>query len=710
MTHDVKIKTLTVALTGNPNSGKTTIFNKLANARESVGNYPRVTIAPRELMIEHRGRQIMLVDLPGIYSLSARTPEEQAGRDYIHFKRPDVVINVLDSGNLDRSLFLTTQLIEMGCPRIHALNMFDEARRKGISIDTTALVSMLGGPVIETVATTGEGLERLLDAALEIADPATPPHPSVSVGYDAHLEAAIERVRARITELHPQEMSAQQSRWLAIKLLEGDDEILTREGEHKELIEQVGKERSTFKQHHDESCELAFAAGRYGFIHGLLMEARTVSAEIPDEAMLHTRVDDILLHRWLGLPILLGLMWVMFETTFTLGAYPTDIIKSGVDALSGFLGGILPDSMIKDLLLNGVLAGVGGTIVFLPNVVILFFFLALFSETGYIARGAFLLDRLMHLFGLHGKALIPLIMGYGCNAPAIMATRTIEGRRSRIITSLVTPFMCCSARLPVMMLFAGAFFSAHAGSMVFAMYLLSIVTALGSAILFSKTVLRSMPEPFVMELPPYRLPSIRAVLFHMWENAAGFFQKVGSVILVGSVVIWFLQEFPREITFSQDYEAALTELSAQPASDERAATEERLTAERDREKLEKSYLGRIGIAVAPVFEPMGFGWKDTVAILTGVVAKEAVVASYAVLYAQSKESEGLMSAISGTMNPAQAFAFMVFALLYLPCLATIGAIRREAGSWKWVGFSVAYSLGLAWSLALIIVNLGKVLL
>jgi ferrous iron transport protein B len=617
---------------------------------------------------------------------------------------------ILDSSNLDRSLFLTTQLIEMGCHRIHALNMSDEAKRKGISIDSSALVSMLGGPVIETVATTGEGLERLLDAALEIADPNSPPHSNVLVGYDTHLEAAIERVRTHIAKLHPSEMSLQQSRWLSIKLLEGDTEMLTREGEHNELIEQVKAERATFKQHHDESCEHAFAAGRYGFIHGLLMEARTVSATAADEVMLHAKVDDIFLHRWFGLPILLGLMWLMFETTFTFGAYPADAIKSGVQSLTAFLNGVLPDSMIKDLMLNGVLAGVGGTVVFLPNVVFLFFFLALFSETGYIARGAFLLDRLMHIFGLHGKALIPLIMGYGCNAPAIMATRTIEGERSRIITSLVTPFMCCSARLPVMMLFAGAFFANYAGTMVFTMYLLSIVTALGSSILLSKTVLRSLPEPFVMELPPYRMPSLRAVLFHMWENAAAFLQKVGSVILVGSIVIWFLQEFPRDTVYSQDFETAISELATQPSSDERVKAEKELIAARDREKLEKSYLGRIGMAVSPVFAPMGFGWKDTVAILTGVVAKEAVVASYAVLYAQSKESEGLMNSIGATMTPVQAFAFMVFTLLYLPCLATIGAIRREAGSWKWVGFSVAYSLSLAWALALIIINVGKVLL
>ncbi len=697
-------KIITVALVGNPNCGKTTVLNQLAHAHEAVGNYPRVTVAPREYKISHGDWTIRLVDLPGIYSLSSKSPEERAGRDFILFKRPDVIVNILDAGNLDRSLFLTTQLIEMELPRVHVLNMADEARRKGIVIDRAALVSMLGGPVVETVATSGEGLATVLDLAIQQAGAAHQHH--VSVGYDIHLEQAIERVGTIVKDLHPAELTPRQCRWLAIKLLEGDEEILTREGEHSELIEQVNEERRQFSRHHGEKCEHAMAAGRYGFIRGLLMEARTIPDSVDAGGV---AIDDVLLHRLAGLPILLGLMWLMFEATFQLGGVPADWIKSGVDLVSGALRSLLPESMVRDLVLDGVLAGIGGTIVFLPNVVILFFFLALFSETGYLARAAFLLDRVMHLFGLHGKALIPLIMGYGCNVPAIMATRTIESERSRVITAMVTPFMCCSARLPLLMLFAGAFFGAQAGTMVFIMYMLSIVTALGSAVLLSKTILRAKSEPFVMELPPYRLPTLHAVLFHMWENATGFLQKVGSVILVGSIVIWFLQAFPRDVDYSRDYDAARVEAGQIQDEAERADAIGKLALAENGEKLEKSYLGRVGIAVSPLFRPLGFGWKDTVAIMTGVVAKEAVVASYAVLYAEGKESEGLQRAIAASMPPLQAFAFMVFVLLYLPCLSTMGALRREAGGWAWAGLSVVYSLGLAWGLAFIIVAAGGVL-
>ncbi|HIJ63847.1 MAG TPA: ferrous iron transport protein B [Rhodospirillaceae bacterium] len=697
-------KTVCIALVGNPNCGKTTILNQLANAHEAVGNYPRVTVTPREYRLVHRGRAIRLVDLPGIYSMSSKSPEERAGRDFIHLEKPDVVVNILDAGNLDRSLFLTTQLIEMDVPRVHVLNMADEARKKGISINLPELVSMLGGPVVEAVATTGEGLTEVLDLALALADGET--EHRVAVGYDSHLEQAIATVEAIVANLHPAEMTARQCRWLAIKLLEGDEEMLTREGEHAELIAQVNVERETFYRRHGERCEHAMAGGRYGFIRGLLMEVRTVAATEAGGLEL----DDLFLHRFAGLPILMGLMWLMFEATFQFGGIPADWIKSGVDLLTGTLREVLPQSMVRDLVLDGVLAGVGGTIVFLPNVVILFFFLALFSETGYIARAAFLLDRVMHVFGLHGKALIPLVMGYGCNVPAIMATRTIESERSRIITALVTPFMCCSARLPLLMLFAGAFFTSQAGTVVFVMYVLSIATALGSSVLLSKTLLRSKSEPFVMELPPYRMPTLRAVLYHMWENATGFLQKVGSVILVGSIVIWFLQAFPRDIQYSQDYAASRGQAEAIADESERTATLDRLRMAESGEKLERSYLGRVGIAVSPLFAPLGFGWKDTVAILTGIVAKEAVVASYAVLYAESKESAGLQRAIAASMPPLQAFAFMVFVLLYLPCLSTIGALRREAGSWRWAGLSVIYSLGLAWGLALLIVRVGGLLI
>jgi len=693
---------ITIALVGPPNCGKTTMLNRLAHAREAVANYPRVTVTPRDYTITHRGRRLRLIDLPGIQSLSSHSPEERVGRDVIHFQRPDVVINILDAGALERSLFLTTQLIEMDVPRVHAFNMMDEARRQGISLDIAGLAARLGGPVVETVATTGEGVDGLLDRAVELAE--SPVRPSPAIGYESHLERAIERVDAAVRALHPTDLSARQSRWLAIKLLEGDSEILSREGEHPDLIARVEAERERFRRQHDEKCEHAMAGGRYGFIRGLLRDTRRVSPAAARPRRFDP--DDLLLHPWAGLPILLLLMGLMFEATFELGGIPAQWIHAGVEWVGGVARGLLPDGLLSDLILDGVLAGIGGTIVFLPNVVILFFFLALFSETGYIARAAFLLDRLMHLFGLHGKALIPMVIGFGCNVPAIMATRTIESERSRLITALVTPFMCCSARLPLLMLFAGAMFTTRAGLVVFSLYLLGIAVALGSAVLLSRTVLRSMAEPFVMELPPYRLPTARGVLFHMWENATAFLRKVGSVILVGSVIIWFLQAFPRDAAPPQEATAAHAATArADPAPP--AATADELRRAQTAGRLEASYLGRLGIAVSPVFSVLGFSWQDTVAILTGVIAKEAVIASYAVLYAQDSDPGDLQRRLAARLSPVQAYAFMVFVLLYLPCLSTMGALRRETGGWRWVAVSAVYSLTVAWGLAALIVGVGR---
>ena len=702
-------RTLSVALVGNPNVGKTSLLNCLTGAHDSVGNYPRVTVSKRSRNIQHKGWSIELVDLPGIYSLTSQSPEERIGRDFIQDERPDIVLNVLDAGALDRSLFLTTQLIEMGRPRVYALNMADEMHRKGHSVDTDALKSMLGGPVVETVSTTGEGMEELLDAVVAVAERGAGDC-SMKIPYDVHLEDSIERVRKILADLHPGAHEAEQSRWLAIKLLEGDDEMLRREGDHALLVEMLRRERFDLAHSHGEDVEILFADSRYGYIHGLLSETRRVT-EDPGKRLGMTRaIDKVLLHRTLGLPLFLGLMWLMFETTFTVGNYPMDWIDAGVGWIAGVVSAILPEGMVKSLVVDGMIAGVGGTIIFLPNIVILFFFLAFFSESGYLARSAFLLDRVMHTFGLHGKAFIPLVMGFGCNVPAIMATRTIESQRARLIAILVNPFMACTARLPVLILFAGAFFAQWAGTVVFLMYMLSIAIALGASIFLSRFVIRGAEEPFVMELPPYRMPSFNAVLFHMWEKASEFLKKVAGVILVGSVVLWFLQAFPQEVDWSVDYEGRIATIETQAPSDDRDAAVRALELQKGREHLEKSYLGRVSLLVAPVFEPLGFNWKDTVAILTGIVAKEVVVASYAVIYAQgedaTEESISLREAISGTMSPLVAFAFMVFILIYSPCLATIAVIRREAGGWHWVGFSVAFSLTLAWGLAFGITAVG----
>ncbi|MEO5376967.1 MAG: ferrous iron transport protein B [Magnetococcus sp. DMHC-6] len=702
-------KKITLGLVGNPNCGKTTLLNKLTNSKANVGNYPRVTVAIQSRHLRYGDQEIELVDLPGIYSLTAQTPEEGIGRNYINSEAADIVVNILDASNLERSMFLSTQLLEMRRPTIFVLNMIDEARRNKIKIDTKALSSMLGGPVIEFNALQGEGRAEFLQAVEAMTNNPGQFSP-VTIRYDAHLEDAIERVQALIRALHQEKMNDRQCRWLAIKLLEGDDALLRQEQDHAHLLEMVRRERYDLARDHNDSCEMLFADARYGFIHGLLSEAvqrETLPIGYRDFTR---RLDAILLHRYFGIPIFVLFLWVMFETTFNLGVYPTSWIENFVAWVSASVDPLLPAGQIHDLIIDGVLAGVGGTIVFLPNIVILFFFMALFSETGYLTRAAFLMDRLMHTFGLHGKALIPLVIGFGCNVPAVMATRTIESDRSRLITILINPFMLCTARLPVFILFAGAFFQEYAGTVVFLMYMSSIVIAMGAAVLLNHLFARNDKEPFVMELPPYRIPTLRAVLIQMVDKALDFLSKISSVILVGSTVIWFLQAYPKDIVWSVNYPEQIATMEALPDSPQKATDLADLRRQQKQEALAKSYLGQIAKTVSPVFAPLDFTWKDTVAILTGFVAKEVVVASYAVIYSQdessTEESMSLRQALGKSMSPLVAVAFMFFALLYSPCLATIATIQREAGGWKWAGFSVAFSLILAWSLSFTIIQAG----
>ncbi|MBF0250752.1 MAG: ferrous iron transport protein B [Alphaproteobacteria bacterium] len=707
------MKTVTVALVGNPNCGKTTLYNKLTGAGENVGNYPRVTVDVKKTVIRHKGWTIKLADLPGIYSLTSQSPEERIGRDFIQYERPDIVLNVLDAGNLDRNLFLTTQLIEMGRPRLYALNMIDEAKRKGIEIDTHAMEQVLGGHAVETVATKGKGLDTLLDKIIDVATNHLHDQPKV-VPYDSHLEQALDRVQALVADLHPGALEAEQSRWLAIKLLEGDDEIFRKEKEHGLLIEMVRRERFDLARHHGEDCEIMFSNARYGFIHGLLSEVRTRTPEAYRIKDLTHRLDRIVLHRWLGMPIFFALMWLMFESTFSLGNYPADAIDWAWSLGSGFIAGFIPEGLVHGLVIDGVLTGMGAVIVFLPYILILFFFIALFSETGYLARSSFLLDRAMHMFGLHGKAFIPLVMGFGCNVPAVMASRTIESPQARLVAILVNPFMSCSQRLPGFILLSGAFFAEQAGLVIFAIYMTSIFTAMAAAVFLSRFVVRGGSESFIMELPPYRLPTIGSVLYHMWDKAWDFVRMVGMVIVVGSVVVWFLQAFPREVDYSRDYGSEIAALEAAlPVGADRDAKVADLLMTQERERVEKSYLGQVGQSISPVFGPLGFDWKDTVSIITGFFAKEMVVASYAVLYGQDdgseNGSEGLRQALSGAMTPLTAFALMVFLLLYAPCMSTFAAIKREAGGWGWALFSLGFSLTVAWTFAFIVVTVGGLL-
>lgn len=701
---------IVVGLVGNPNCGKTTILNKLCGTKDSVGNYPRVTVQAKSHTFSHDGHQLELVDLPGIYALTTQSPEERVSRDFIHTGKADIIVNVLDAGNLERSLFLTSQLIEMGRPTIFVLNMSDEAKRKQLTIDVKALSSMLGGPVVETNGISGEGLTVLLDTVIDMA---MHPHnvPQTFIRYDQHLADAVVRVQKTITDLHHREMSETQTRWLAIKLLEGDDALLRQEGDHTHLLEMVRRERYDLARDHDGECEMLFADARYGFVYGMVCEAVQEAEDPQTRYDLTRKLDAFFLHRVLGIPVFFCLLWIMFQATFTLGEGPMNLIDAGVGQISHYLESVLSAGMLHDLVIDGVVAGVGGTIIFLPNIVILFFFMAIFSETGYLTRAAFLMDRAMHTFGLHGKALIPLVMGFGCNVPAIMATRTIESDRSRLITILINPFMLCAARLPVFILFSGAFFSEMAGTMVFIMYMLSIVISMAASVFLNRMIPQGDHEAFVMELPPYRLPTLRAVVVHMWDKALSFLQKISSVIFVGSVVLWFLQAYPQHVQYSVDYTSKIDQLQAEPASEARDLALSDLKRQQAQEQLSESYLGQFARSIAPVFAPLEFTWKDTVAILTGFVAKEVVVASYAVIYSQgedsTEESSSLRQALSASMSPLVAFGFMIFALLYAPCLATIATIRREAGGWKWAGFSVIFSLSLAWSLTFVIVSAGR---
>ncbi len=695
-------KQITIALLGNPNTGTTSLFNRLTGLHSSVGNYPRVTVGIRKHTFEYQGWEIQLVDLPGIYSLSCRTDEERESRNFLYHNAPDLILNILDMSNLERNLLLTSQLIEMSIPRITVLNMVDEAEDKGVQLDEETFAYLLNTPVVETNARDGVGIDALLNAIMEFAEAKTQPE-IIKLNYDSHLEEAIERTQAHIARLHDDSMRAEHSRWLAIKLLEDDETVIKEEGDHADLIAAVAVERDELKKGHSEDAAMLLNNGRYGFVNGLLQETMKVDVDTAINRIDATRIiDAFLLHKWLGMPIFLFIMWVMFESTFTLGAYPVDWIDAGVSLIAGGLNNIMPDNLFKDLIINGVLAGVGGTIIFLPNIVILFFFIAVFNDTGYMVRGAVLVDRIMHKFGLHGKAFIPMLTGFGCNVPAIMATRTIEHRRDRLVAILVNPFISCSARLPVFILFTGAFFGESAGTALFGIYMVSIAVALGAALFLSKTIVKGAnTSPFLMELPPYRVPTWQSISTHMSSNASEFLKKVGGIIVVGSIVIWFLQTFPLDVELSKDYQQEISVLEAKPQVNQEIIKQ--LKLDMQQEVQHKSYLGQIGNFVQPVFAPMNFDTNASIALLTGVVAKEIVVATFGVLYAQGDEVDentlSLRESIASSMTIVTAISFMIFTLLYIPCMSTIAIIYRETQSWRWTAFSVGFSIALAYVLA-----------
>jgi ferrous iron transport protein B len=720
-------KQIRIALSGNPNSGKTTIFNSITGTRQKVGNWPGVTVEKKEGSIQKFGYHLKIIDLPGTYSLTPFSIEEIVARNFVLEEHPDVVIVIIDASNLERSLYLATQIRELDCKVIFALNMQDVARSRGIKIDADKLSQLLDVPVVFTIGNKNEGVDILLKKAIELAESDIELPRTRRVKYSKDIEKCIGNFKTYIENTIGDNLSYN-PRWIAIKLLEDDkilkDRVIEKTGANGPgILEQAAIHRSHITNIFDEEPEIIFTDERYGFIAGIVKEVMTTSTK--QRIDISRNIDLVLTNRFLGFPIFIFFIWAMFQLTFTLGAYPMEWIETGISMLSGFMGAQLPDTMLKDLLVDGIIAGVGSVIVFLPNILILFFCIALFEDTGYMSRAAFLMDKIMHLIGLHGKSFIPMLMGFGCNVPAIMAARTLESEKDRILTILITPFMSCSARLPIYIVLAGTFFPKSAGTVIFSLYLAGIVLSIITGRLFRSTLLRGMDAPFVMELPPYRIPMLKSLMIHMWDRSKMFLKKMGGIIFIGSIIIWTLSSFPKNIEYSTDYtikmEAAKQHLEEQtPLVREDGLRKLKQEYEKETKDLkrkmrtettEKSYIGYIGKFMAPFFAPIGIDWRGSVALLTGFVAKEIVVSTMGVLYAvEDDESDALKHALKESgMTPLSALGMMFFVLLYVPCLATIATIRKETRSWKWALFSVAYSTLLAWGVAFAIYQGGMLL-
>jgi ferrous iron transport protein B len=715
-----KTRNIQVALVGNPNSGKTTLFNFASGSREKVGNYAGVTVDLKEAGYRQSGYTFSIVDLPGTYSIKSYSPEEIFIRNFIFDNKPDIIVNIIDASNLERNLYLTTQLIDMGVQIVIALNMYDELGKKGDKLDYTSLGKLLGVPVIPTVSTKGTGLKMLFDKIIEVYENRDPVVRHIHINYGTEIENSICAIQSKIKiEENRAFTNIISARYLAIELLENDNEFsksIIRCINSSEIIMTARKEYLKLEKLYSDPIETVISDLRYGFISGALKETLAINKT---EKLRKTKfIDDYLTNKYLGIPIFVFFMWLTFFTTFKLGGYPKHWMELGTGKLAELISGTFPPGMIRDFFVEGIIGGVGGVIVFLPNIIILFLFISFMEDTGYMARAVFIMDKLMHKIGLHGKSFIPLFMGFGCNVPAIMATRIIESRRDRMITMLITPFMSCSARLPVYILFISAFFAKNQGSVLFLLYALGVIFAIISALLLKTFFFKSEEIPFVMELPPYRLPTIRSVFKHVWFRTGLYLRKIGSIILVASIIVWILSNFPRTINYSKNYPAEIacvekSELSA----DKKNESVYKLKREQKSEMQSKSFMGMIGHSVEPVMKPLGFDWQLSISILSGLAAKEVVVSTLGVMF-QTDGTESKKSLVEKIQNhqdssgkkvftPLIAFSFMLFILTYFPCIGVVAAIRRESGSWKWAAFTVLYTTGIAWLLSFTVYQLGS---
>ncbi|MBZ0272108.1 ferrous iron transport protein B [bacterium] len=715
-------KPLRIALCGNPNSGKTTVFNAMTGSWQKVGNWPGVTVEKKEGRCTFEGRAIHVVDLPGTYSLSPYTIEEIVARNHLLDDRPDVIVQVVDSTNLERNLYYTTQLLELGMPLVLAMNVYDEFEKSGARLDLALLAARLSVPVVTTVGIRGKGIKELLAACVKRAEARDAPRPA-SVDYGLDLEVQIKSIEDSASLAGLQESGFDRpTRWTAVKLLENDTDVenrlsTTANGEWKDIAGAAEAARRFVADEFQDEPQMVLAQRRYAFIGRVLDEV--YEAPVDQPRRITDRIDAVLTHRLFGLPFFFFVIWAMFQLTFTVGSYPQDWIDAGVAWLGEGITTIMGAGFYRDLIVEGALNGVGFVIVFLPNILILFFCISLIEDTGYMARAAFLMDRVMRSVGLQGKSFIPMLMGFGCNVPAIMGTRVLPTERDRLLTMMVNPLMSCSARLPVYILLAGTFFAAEwAGTVIFSMYALGIGLAIFIALLFSRTILRGESSPFVMELPPYRVPTLRGCAIQMWDRGKIFLKKMSTVILIGSVTVWTLSYFPRHADETAVADAGFVAVNAAAAVGETddladaGAAEPVAETERD---MGESYLAGIGRALDPIFAPLGFDWQTNVAILTGFVAKEIVVSTYGVIYQVGDEVDETSQALrnklasSSALTPLTALALMAFVLIYTPCLGTMAAIRRETQSWKWTLFSIGYSMLLAYAVAFTIVHGGRLL-
>ena len=675
-------KVIKVALVGNPNCGKTSLFNMASGSHEHVGNYSGVTVDAKEGQFEHGGYRFIIVDLPGTYSLTAYSPEELYVRRNLIEDTPDVVVNVIDASNLQRNLYLTTQLIDMNLKVVMALNMYDELEASGSRLDTKQLGYLLGMPVIPTVSRIGEGIDQLFDTIIQIyekSDPHLARH--IHINHGSEVEQSIDRIKELISKT--EDIRGKYStRYLAIKYLENDKEI---EGvveslpNRDEIIAARFEENNRIRSLMGSGLESSMVDAKYAFVQGALAETYTQASNRHKKSGVTDKIDAVVTNRWLAFPIFIFLLYLVFDGTFVIGEYPMRWIEWIVEQFGAFVGSVMTDGWFKSLIIDGVIGGVGSVLVFLPNIMLLYLFISLLEDSGYMARAAFIMDRLMHKIGLHGKSFIPMIMGFGCNVPAVMATRTIENRKSRLITMLIIPLMSCSGRMPVYILLAGAFFPKHAGLVLLGLYALGILLAMLAAKVMSR-FFKEDDLPFVMELPPYRVPTAKSIFRHTWEKGRQYLQKMSGMILCFSVALWFLGYFPNH----NAYESV-------------------------EQQQEHSYIGLVGKTIEPVLEPLGFDWKMGVGIVAGVGAKELVVSTLGVMYAPEEthmENTGdghtrLQKALLKSVPPAGALAYMVFILLYFPCVATFVAIKKESGGWKWAIITAVYTIVLAWVAAFI---------